>query len=174
MIFEPFSVQGAYLITRSMPLDQRGYFSRIVDVEEFQKRQINANFVQISVSQNNRKGTLRGLHSQTGDSAEDKLIVCTRGKVFDVCVDMRKDSSTYLKHCYAILSEENGRALYVPKGCAHGFITLSDNSQLMYFMTQKYNQEAERGYRWNDPVLSIKWPMQPEIISEKDEKWTLL
>ncbi|WP_088188551.1 dTDP-4-dehydrorhamnose 3,5-epimerase [Desulfosporosinus sp. FKA] len=174
MIFEPLSISGAYLIRKNIPIDERGYFSRIFDKAEFSHAGVNADFVQISLSRNYTKGTLRGLHSQTGESAEEKLVVCAQGEIFDVCVDMREDSPTYLQYCSAILSEENGQALYVPKGCAHGFISLTDNVQLVYFMTAEHNPQLERGYRWDDPALSIKWPVSPQIISEKDRNWSLI
>ena len=174
MNFEELSIKGCYLIQRNIPKDDRGYFSRLVDVEEFKENGLNAEFVQISASQNYRKGTLRGMHKQTGDATEDKLVCCVDGEVFDVCLDLREDSPTYLQYCQAVLSSENGHALYIPKGCAHGFISLKDNSQLIYFMTTAYSPEHERGYRWNDPAFAIQWPMEPVIISPKDSSWPLL
>ena len=96
------------------------------------------------------------------------------GEVYDVCLDLRKDSPTYLKYCSAVLSEENGQAFYIPKGCAHGFVSLKDNSQLIYFMTSAYDPMYERGYRWNDPAFSIEWPVHPAVISEKDSKWPMI
>ena len=174
MIIKPLTVPGASLITRMIPIDERGYFSRIVDVKEFREAGINADFVQISLSQNYGKGTLRGLHSQTGSRSEDKLVVCTRGQVFDVCVDMRENSPTFLKYCSAVLSEDNGNSIYIPKGCAHGFITLTDNAQLIYFMTAEHDPSSEKGYRWDDPELEIAWPLTPVIMSEKDKHWPLI
>ncbi|MBC5743055.1 dTDP-4-dehydrorhamnose 3,5-epimerase [Lachnospiraceae bacterium MD308] len=174
MVFEEQSVKGCYLIKRNIPRDDRGYFSRLADVDEFRSNGLNSKFVQISVSRNYKKGTLRGLHMQIKPSAEEKLVCCVDGEIFDVCVDLRKDSDTYLKYCFAILSEENGEAFYIPKGCAHGFISLKDETRLIYLMTSAHDPEAERGYRWNDPAFSIKWPAVPEIISDKDNTWPLI
>lgn len=174
MIFEKTSIDGCYVIKRNIPIDERGYFSRLADVDEFRDNGLNSNFVQISASKNYARGTLRGMHMQIGDASEEKYISCVDGEVFDVCLDLRKDSSTYLKYFSAILSEENGKAIYIPKGCAHGFISMKDNSQLIYFMTAPHNKEAERGYRWNDPAFGIDWPIEPTAISEKDSNWPLL
>lgn len=174
MVFEKQSIPGCYLINRNIPIDSRGYFSRLVDIEEFRENGLNSDFVQISASKNYNKGTLRGMHMQMGEAAEEKLVCCVDGAVFDVCLDLRKDSPTYLKYCSAILSSENGNALYIPKGCAHGFISLEDNSQLIYFMTSSYDSSVEKGYRWDDPTFAIEWPMNPKIISEKDCNYPLI
>lgn len=174
MVFEEQSIRGCYLIKRNIPRDNRGYFSRLADTDEFKRNGLNGGFVQISASGNYRKGTLRGLHMQIKPSAEEKLVCCVAGEVFDVCVDLRKDSGTYLKYCSAILSEENGQSFYIPKGCAHGFISLKDDTRLIYFMTAAHNPKAERGYRWSDPAFSIQWPVAPEIISDKDHAWPLI
>lgn len=173
MIFEETAINGCYIIRRDIPIDERGYFSRLVDINEFMRYGLNSNFVQISASKNYKKGTLRGMHMQIGDSSEEKFISCVDGEVFDVCLDLREDSSTYLKYCSAILSEENGNAIYIPKGCAHGFISIRDNSQLIYFMTAPHDKKAERGYRWNDPAFHIDWPDTPIAISDKDSSWAL-
>ena len=174
MVFEEQSIKGCYLIKRDVPRDKRGYFSRLADVDEFSGYGLNGGFVQISASRNYKKGTLRGLHMQLEPFAEEKLVCCVSGEIFDVCVDLRKDSDTYLKYCSAVLSEENGEAFYIPKGCAHGFISLKDETRLIYFMTAAHDSEAERGYRWNDPAFSIQWPAAPELISDKDNAWPLL
>lgn len=174
MIYEEQSIKGCYLIRRKVPLDMRGYFARLVDVREMKAHGLNADFVQISASMNYKKGTLRGMHMQMGASAEEKLVCCVDGKIFDVCVDLRKESDTYLKYCAAVLSEENGQALYIPKGCAHGFISLEDESRLIYFITTEYDSSSEKGYRWNDPAFSIQWPIEPMIISDKDTAWPLI
>lgn len=174
MIFEEQKIKGCYLIKRNIPTDQRGYFSRLADVNEFKENGLNADFVQISASQNYKKGTLRGMHMQISPSEEEKLVCCVDGEVFDVCLDLRKDSDTYLQYCSAILSEDNGQSFYIPKGCAHGFVSLKDNSQLIYFMTTAHDPGAERGYRFNDPAFGIEWPVEAEIISPKDAAWPLM
>lgn len=174
MIFEEQKIAGCYLITRNIPTDARGYFARLADVEEFAEHGLNANFIQISASQNYHKGTLRGMHMLTENVGEQKYVCCVSGEVYDVCLDLRKNSPTYLQYTAAVLSAENGQALYIPKGCAHGFVSLQDDSQLIYFITAPYDVTAERGYRWNDPAFGIDWPIQPTILSEKDKNWKLI
>ncbi len=174
MEFEKTSIEGCYIIKRNIPNDNRGYFSRLADTVEFKDNGLNSDFVQISASKNYKKGTLRGMHMQIGNSAEEKYICCVDGEVFDVCLDLRPNSPTYRKYCSVIMSEDNGTSIYIPKGCAHGFISLKDNSQLIYFMTTAHDAAAERGYRWNDEAFGIKWPLEPVIISEKDSKWELI
>ncbi len=174
MTFEKMAIDGCCLIKRNIPWDNRGCFSRLADVEEFKVNGLNGEFVQISFSKNYRKGTLRGMHMQAGPSAEEKFVCCVEGEVYDVCLDLRKDSPTYLNYCSAVLSGENGQAFYIPKGCAHGFVSLKDNSQLIYFMTSAYDPKSERGYRWNDPAFSIEWPLHPSVISPKDNAWPLI
>ncbi len=174
MIFDKLSIEGCYLIKRNIPRDDRGYFSRLADVKEMEKNGLNASFVQISASKNYSRGTLRGMHMQTGKSGEEKYIACVDGEVYDVCLDMRPESPTYLQYCGAVLSAENGNAIYIPKGCAHGFVSLQDDSQLIYFMTHEHDPGAENGYRWNDPAFDIQWPIDPVKISEKDSNWPLM
>ena len=174
MIFTKQAIEGCCLVSRTIPKDARGYFSRLADVEQFTANGLNAAFVQVSASRNYKKGTLRGLHMQCMPSEEEKLVCCVSGQIFDVCVDLRTNSATYLCYCAAILSEENGNAFYIPKGCAHGFLSLQDDSRLIYFMTTAYDPNAERGYRWNDPAFSIQWPMEPILISDKDGSWPFI
>lgn len=174
MKYHKTGIEGCFIVEREKSVDDRGYFYRLADVEEMQRAGICAEFVQVSLSQNKQKGTLRGLHSQTGKSAEDKLVGVTRGEIFDVCVDVRRESSTFGQYVSEILSEDNGKAMYVPKGCAHGFITLCSDSQVLYMMTQYYNGSAERGYHFADPAFGIDWPMPPVIISKKDKSWEFL
>ncbi|MDR0958367.1 MAG: dTDP-4-dehydrorhamnose 3,5-epimerase [Clostridiales bacterium] len=167
-------IEGAYIIERAIGGDERGYFSRVADIAELKNAGINADFVQYNLSRNTVKGVLRGLHSQVAGFAEDKLITCTNGEIYDVCVDVRKDSLTYGKYVGQILSEQNGKSLYIPKGCAHGYITLTDNAQALYFSTQVYAPNVEVGYNWKDPMFSIDWPIEPTIISKKDDSWTFV
>lgn len=174
MLFVEQSIKGCYLIERSIPTDNRGYFSRLADINEFKENGLNANFVQISASKNYKKGTIRGMHMQIAPFEEEKLVCCVEGEVYDVCVDLREDSDTYLGYCGAVLSAENGKSFYIPKGCAHGFISLKDNSQLIYFMTTEHNPSSERGFRYNDPAFGIEWPIEKDIISEKDENWPFI
>ena len=165
-------IEDVYVIKRIPFQDERGYFARTFCKRELEEAGMNANFVQSNVSGNNQKGTLRGIHAQKNGFEEDKLIGCTRGKIFDVCVDLRKESATYGQYVGAELSEENGIMLYIPKGCAHGYLTLVDNSQAFYFVTQFYEPGSEVGYRYDDPLFSIDWPIKQDlIISEKDMSW---
>jgi dTDP-4-dehydrorhamnose 3,5-epimerase len=171
---EETKIKGAFLMTRDVLSDERGYFCRLTDAGEFKSAGIEVDFVQISLSYNEKRGTLRGLHTQTGESSEEKFVVCSRGEIFDVCVDVRENSPTFGEYISAILSEANGVSLYIPKGCAHGYLTLTDNAQLIYFMSQFYSPHSERGYHYDDPVFGIDWPFTPSVISEKDRNWHLL
>ena len=174
MIFEKTPIERCWLIKRNVPTDERGYFSRLIDVKELEEKGIESSFVQISASKNYHKGTLRGMHMLEETEGENKYITCVDGEVFDVCIDMREESPTYLQYFSTNLSEENGYGIYIPKGCAHGFVALRDDSQLIYFMTAMYNPKAEKGFRWNDPAFKIEWPIEPETVSEKDNSWPLI
>ena len=169
------NINGVYVVERNKLADMRGYFSRMADVSLLKEAGMCADFVQVNLSQCINKGTLRGMHSQLHEAAEDKLVSCTRGAIYDVCVDVRQGSPTFGQYIGEILSEENGKALYVPKGFAHGYLSLTDDSQALYFVTQYYTPGAEKGYRFDDPAFSIAWPLPPPyIISDKDLSWPLL
>ncbi len=163
-------IKGCFIIERDFFKDSRGYFSRAFCGRTLSEYGINANFVQSNISCNERKFTLRGLHSQQEPYGEDKLVMCTRGAVKDVCVDVRPDSPTFKQYVALELTEENGRCLYIPKGCAHGYISLKDNSQIIYYVTCEYMPESEKCYRFDDPAFGIDWGVERElmIISEKD------
>ncbi len=168
-------IKGAYIIERTPLNDERGYFTRVFCKKELEGVGLCCNFVQSNMSGNFKKGTLRGLHAQKDGFEENKLVSCTRGKIYDVCVDLRKDSETYGKYVGVELSEENGKMLYIPEGCAHGYLTLEDDSQAVYFVTQYYMPGSEVGYRYDDPFLAIDWPIKEGLIlSEKDKKWEYL
>ena len=170
MNFIKTEIEGAYLIERTPSVYQRGYFARLYCANEFRDAGITITFPQMNLCQNKEKGVLRGLHYQTGGKEEDKVVACTRGKIFDVCVDIRPDSKTFCKYIAYELSEENGRMLFIPKGCAHGYMTLEKNCQLLYLMSEFYVPGLAAGYRYDDPVFNICWPdMEKIIISEKDE-----
>jgi dTDP-4-dehydrorhamnose 3,5-epimerase len=175
MIIEETKILGAYIVRQTPYADERGMFTRLFCGRELGNAGLCAGLAQVNLSVNHHKGTLRGLHTQTGEAVEDKLIACTRGEIFDVCVDVRKQSLTFGGYVGTVLSEENRTMLYIPKGCAHGYLSLSDHSQVLYFVTQFYQPEMETGYRYNDPFFGIRWPLeQPYIISEKDAKWPFL
>jgi dTDP-4-dehydrorhamnose 3,5-epimerase len=174
MIIEPAGVPGVYVIKRERAQDLRGAFSRMFCKRELIEAGLCGDIAQVNLSTNLKAATLRGLHSQSGGDAEDKIVTCIAGSVFDVAVDVRQGSPTFGKWFGQTLSSGNALALYVPKGFAHGYITLTDNAQVLYFVTRPYAPEAEAGYRYNDPAFKIEWPIQPLIISEKDKNWPLV
>jgi dTDP-4-dehydrorhamnose 3,5-epimerase len=169
MIFTETPLKGAYTIDLEKRGDDRGFFARFFCVNEFEKLGLDNKIVQINNSTSKDKGTLRGIHYQLAPKAETKIIRCLKGSFYDVIVDLRKESDTFLKWFGVELNEDNRTMLYVPKGFAHSFITLTDNSEAFYLVTEFYAPQYERGLRWNDPAINIKWPIQPVIISEKDK-----
>jgi dTDP-4-dehydrorhamnose 3,5-epimerase len=171
MQITPTSIPGVFLIEPERHSDERGYFARIWCREEFFQAGLNAEWVQCNVSFNHRRGTLRGLHYQAAPHQEIKLVRCTRGAVFDVVVDLRPGSRTYRQSTSIELSAANGRALYIPEGCAHGFQTLADNTEVFYQMGAPFEAGAGRGVRWNDPAFAISWPMKPTVMSERDQAY---
>jgi dTDP-4-dehydrorhamnose 3,5-epimerase len=173
MIFTETYLKGAYIIDIKFMEDERGFFGRSYCLREFESLGLNTNVVQANVSYNKKKGTLRGLHMQSAPNSETKLVRCTRGAIYDVIVDLREGSETYKKWVGVELTANNYRMLYVPEGFAHSFITLEDNTEVTYQVTQFYTPGAERGYRWDDPSFNIQWPIVPEIISEKDQSHPL-
>jgi len=168
------SLKGAKIISRKKNSDQRGFFSRLFCFDELNEESKFDDLKQINISYTKTKNTIRGLHFQLPPFAETKIVTCTKGKIFDVIVDLRKDSSTFLNFHNEILSENNERSLLVPQGFAHGFITLDDNCEVLYFHTKNYNPDYERGIRYNDPKLNINWPSKTVEISERDLSFPLL
>jgi len=175
MIFSPAPIAGAFLIDIEPRWDERGFFARVVCENEFSAIGINSAFKHCNMQYNKQKGTLRGMHIQREPYAEEKLIRCTRGAIYDVIVDLRPDSTTY-KHWFGTeLSGENRRMLYVPKGAAHGYLTLNDDVETFYMVTEVYAPEYEWGVRFDDPALRIDWPKtEALIISDKDKAWPLV
>ena len=167
-------LKGSYIIDIDQIVDERGFFARSFDEEIFSNLGLSSNFVQCNISFNKKKGTLRGLHFQEKPNSESKLVRCTKGKVFEVLVDIRPDSSTYRKWVSVILSSENRKMIFVPDGFALGFQTLEDDTELFYQMSQYYEPNSSRGIIWNDPCLKIPWPLNPTIISKKDQTLPLL
>ncbi len=175
MKFTELPLKGAYLIEIEEKKDERGFFARSFCTKEFENHGITKNFVQCNYSFNKKSGTLRGLHFQTAPYSEDKIVSCMRGKIFDVLVDMRKDSKTYLKWHGEFLSQDNFKSLFIPKGFAHGYQTLEDDSLVFYLTSEFYKPSAENGIGWDDPRVKIKWPeCKTRIISEKDQNLTAL
>ncbi len=175
MKFIPLSLKGAFLIEIEPQSDNRGFFARSFCVREMKNAGLPETFVQSSYSFNAKKNTLRGLHYQISPHEEDKIVSCVRGSIFDVIVDMRADSKTYLKWHSEILSEDNYKMLFIPKGFAHGFQTLSDNTLLTYNISNFYEPSSARGLKFDDPKINIKWPQaEPRIISARDQNYTYL
>jgi len=174
MIFTEAALAGAFLIDMERIEDDRGFFARSFCAEEFARHGLATNMAQCSVSFNSRRATLRGLHYQSDPHAEEKLVRCTAGAVFDVIVDLRAGSRTRGRWLGVELTADNRRALWVPKGFAHGFITLADGSEVLYMMSVPHAPGSARGVRWNDPGIAIDWPLQPEHMSDRDAAYPLL
>jgi dTDP-4-dehydrorhamnose 3,5-epimerase len=161
VLFRETQVVGSYVVEPERMEDERGFFARTFSSGEFTAYRLEHRVEQCSTSFNTRSGTLRGLHYQAAPHAEAKLIRCTRGAIYDVAVDLRADSPSYLRWVGTELSAENGRALFVPEGCAHGFQTLVDASEVLYQISTAFVPEAARGVRWDDPAFNIEWPPAP-------------
>jgi len=159
---------GLILVELEPVSDERGSFARTFDAAEWKARGMSSRVVQCNLSRNLARGTLRGLHHQAAPHEEAKLVRCSRGTIFDVAVDLRPDSPTFRRWFGQELSTENGRMLFVPEGLAHGFITLTDDSEVLYQMSEPYEASAARGVRWDDPAFAIEWPLEPVMISERD------
>lgn len=168
MIFRETGLCQCYLVEPEPMADERGLFARTFDAEEFRRHGLNPNVAQSSISYNRSTGTLRGLHYQTAPHEEAKLVRCLRGRVFDVVVDVRPESPSYLQWRGFVLDCEKRTAIYIPEGLAHGFLTLVDDSELLYQISVDYVPEAARGIRWDDPRLGIDWPARPSSISSRD------
>ena len=169
MKFNQTHLAGAYTIELEKREDERGFFARFFCVNEFDKEGLDRNIVQINNSLSKDKGTLRGMHYQLAPKAETKIVRCIKGSLYDVIVDLRPSSPTFLKWFGAELSAENRTMMFVPKGFGHGFLTLEENTEAFYLVTEFYSPEHERGLRWNDPKINIEWPIEPIIISDKDK-----
>jgi len=169
MRFISTGVDGVFVAELEERTDARGFFAQMFASDEFAKRGLEQNFTQINNSLSTVAGTLRGLHYQIAPAGEAKLVRCVKGGVFDVAVDLRTNSSTFAKWVGVELTDQNRRMLYVPKGCAHGFLTLKDETEMIYLSSATYSPSHERIVRWNDPLFSIQWPMAPAAISDKDK-----
>ena len=173
MIFKETVFQGAYLIELEKNSDERGFFARSFCKKEFQQHGISFNIAQSNISFNKNKGILRGMHYQISPHEEEKLVSCPRGAIYDVFIDLRLNSSTYCKWLAVELSAQNYRSLYIPKGFAHGFQALSDDTVVLYQMSEFYHPESARGIRWDDPLFLIEWPSNNQVISVKDRAYPL-
>jgi dTDP-4-dehydrorhamnose 3,5-epimerase len=172
MIFKKTTIMGAYVVGIEPRGDERGFFARGFCRKEFEAHGLNPNIAQANIGVSRQRGTLRGLHYQVPPHAEAKLVRCTAGAVFDVIVDLRPASASYRKWLGVELAADTRTMLYVPEGCAHGYLTLADDTETFYLVSQFYSAGAERGLRWNDPAFGIEWPLtQALVISDKDRRW---
>jgi len=172
--FTETSLGGVYILELDPIADQRGFFARTFSIDEFAARGLETRIEQCSLSRTVRRGSLRGLHYQVAPATEVKLVRCVRGALFDVVVDVRLDSPTYLQHVAVELSADNGRALYIPELCAHGFQTLTDDVDVFYQISAGYAPEHARGLRYDDSALDIRWPLPVAQLSDRDAAWPLL
>jgi dTDP-4-dehydrorhamnose 3,5-epimerase len=171
VIFTETKLKDSYILEIKKMEDARGFFGRSWCQKEFEEHGLVPCVVQANVSYNKKKGTLRGMHYQIAPYEETKLVRCTRGALYDVIIDLRPDSPTYKQWLGVELTADNYKMLYVPKGFAHGFITLEDNTEATYQVSQFYTPGAEGGIRYNDPLFGIEWPVEVTVISDKDKSW---
>ena len=169
MKFTETKLKGAYIVELEKRVDERGFFARSFDREEFKKHGLNPNVVQCNISYNKKKGTTRGMHFQLPPYQEVKYLRCTRGRVYDVIIDLRSKSETYKQWIGVELSAENYKMLYAPEGFAAGVQILEDDTELIYQVSQFYNPEYERGIRWDDQTFKITWPLKPTVMTAKDQ-----
>jgi len=171
MIFRETKLHGAFEIHLEPKCDERGFFARAWCQKEFESNKLNPRLVQCNVSFNSRKGTLRGIHFQAKAYAESKLVRCTKGAIYDVVVDLRRNSPTYRDWVAVVLTAEKRNSVYVPEECGHGFLTLEDQTEVFYQMSEFYDADSARGVRWDDPGFQIAWPEKVEVISERDRSY---
>jgi dTDP-4-dehydrorhamnose 3,5-epimerase len=168
VVFQETKLKGAFIIDIEKREDERGFFARSWCPEEFRAHGLNTALTQVNISQNTRRGTLRGMHYQVDPAPETKVVRCARGRLYDVIVDLRPGSPTYLQWIGVELSAASYRMLYVPELFAHGFLTLEDDTEVHYLMSGAYSPSCARGARYNDPAFSIRWPEEVRVISERD------
>lgn len=173
MIFRETSLKGAFVLELERREDSRGFFARAFCQNEFRAHGLKPTIAQGNVASNIRKGTLRGMHFQYPPAAESKLVRCTRGAIYDIIVDLRPESPTYLQHFGVELNEDNQLALYVPERFAHGYQTLCDKTDTSYLVGEFYTPEAEGGLLYDDPSLKLSWPLPVSVVSDKDQKFPL-
>lgn len=171
MIFHETSIADVWLIEPERHQDARGYFARTWDPREFAERGLEPRVVQCSISFSRRRGTLRGLHYQTAPHGETKLVRCTSGAIFDVAVDLRPGSPTFRNWVGRELTADNCLALYIPESCAHGFLTLADDTEVAYQISEFHSPDAARGVRWDDPAFAISWPAEVVIVNDRDRSY---
>jgi dTDP-4-dehydrorhamnose 3,5-epimerase len=172
VIFRETRIAGAFLIELERQRDERGSFARTFCAREFESHGLDARVVQCNLSENRWRGTLRGMHAQRAPHAEAKLVRCTRGALHDVILDLRPDSPSRGEHVAVRLSADENRMLFVPKGVYHGFLTLEDDTEVFYQMSEYYEPSSAVGVRWNDPAFGIVWPGEVRVISERDASYS--
>lgn len=171
MKFEKTRLEGSWIIDINKQEDERGFFARTFCQREFLEHGLNTRLAQCNVSYNRKKGTFRGMHLQVSPFQEAKLVQCTSGRIYDIIIDLRPESPTYLQHLGVTLSAQEYRMLYIPEGFAHGFLTLEENTNVFYQMSEFYAPECARGFRWNDPAFGITLPADIIVISERDANY---
>lgn len=171
MTFRETKLPGVFEVHLEPISDERGFFARSWCQKEFEDYGLNTRLVQCNVSLNTRKGTLRGMHYQAAPHAEAKVVRCAAGAIYDVVLDLRAQSATFKQWFSAVLSAEKRNMLYIPEGCAHGFLTLEDATEVFYQMSEFYHADLSRGVRWNDPAFQIVWPEKVQVISERDRTY---
>jgi dTDP-4-dehydrorhamnose 3,5-epimerase len=169
MIFTETKIKGVFVIEPELLKDERGFFARSFCIEEFEKHGLEIDIVQCNISYNKKKGTLRGMHYQAPPFEEAKIVSCTKGEIYDVVVDLRKESKTSRQWVSVELTDKNYKMVYIPKGCAHGFQTLKNDSRVFYQMTEYFHPESTRGIKYDDPHFKIKWPIDKITISSRDQ-----
>ena len=174
MIFTETELAGAFIVDLARQQDDRGFFARLFCQQEFAARGLKSPVAQANIGANRRRGTVRGMHFQFPPAAETKYVRCVRGAVLDVIVDLRPESTTYLRHVTVELSAGNQRGIYIPERFAHGYQTLEDDTDTIYMMGEFYTPGAQSGLRHDDPILGLNWPLRVEVISERDRNWNLL
>lgn len=174
MEFEQTPIEGVRIVRPRKLVDERGFFARVVCEHELGADGLIGHFVQANVGFNTRRGTLRGLHFQREPHAEAKLVRCTRGRAWDVAVDLREGSPTWARWFGLELNPDEHTMLYVPPGCAHGYLTLADDTEMLYHTSAFYSPDATAGRRWDDPTFAIEWPAPVTVVSEQDRDWPLL
>lgn len=171
MKFTETKLKGAFIIAPDLIQDERGFFARTFCRREFEEHGLNPDLVQCNISFNKQKGTLRGMHYQAAPHAEAKLVRCTAGAIYDVIVDLRRDSPTFRQWLAEELTAENHQSLYVPEGFVHGYQTLQPDTEILYQVSEFYHPPSEQGVRWNDPAFGIKWPLPVAVVSKKDSSY---
>ena len=171
MIFNKTKIQGVFVLDPERIEDERGFFARAWCQTEFEEHGIDARLVQCNLSFNKRKGTLRGMHYQKPPHAETKIVRCTMGALYDVAIDLRPDSPTFRQWAGDTLTAANHRLMVIPPGCAHGFLTLEDNTEIFYQMSAYYALTHAAGVRWNDPAFRIRWPGEVAVIADRDDNY---